>query len=58
MPLLTPVGRITLQSANLQHGQIILVEGLQIIYFDGEYYLLTDSVMDTPTPVPPVIETE
>lgn len=58
MPLLTPRGRIALQSANLQHGQVILIEGLQIIYFDGEYYLLTESAMDTPTPVPPDIETE
>ena len=54
--LLTPTGRLVLQAANLQHGQVILIDGLPIIYFNGQYYLITDSVTDTPAPVPPVVE--
>lgn len=56
--LLTPAGRLTLQAANLQHGQVALIEGLPIIYFNGEYYLLSDSTTQVPYPIPPALQTE
>lgn len=58
MQSLTLEGQLLLQSANLQHGQVMLIDGLSIIYFNGEYYLLTDSTIETPTPVLPELETE
>ena len=56
--LLTPAGRLALQAANLQHGQVALIEGLPIIYFNGEYYLLSDSTTQVPYPIPPALQTE
>lgn len=56
--LLTPAGRLALQVANLQHGQVALIEGLPIIYFNGEYYLLSDSTTQVPYPIPPALQTE
>lgn len=58
MQSLTLEGQLLLQSANLQHGQVMLIDGLSIIYFNGEYYLLTDSTIETLTPVLPKLETE
>ncbi|MBR7176671.1 MAG: hypothetical protein IKD26_00465, partial [Clostridia bacterium] len=56
--LLTPAGRLALQAANLQHGQVALIEGLPIIYFNGEYYLLSDNTTQVPYPIPPALQTE
>lgn len=56
--LLTPAGRLALQAANLQHGQVALIEGLPIIYFNGEYYLLSESTTQVPYPIPPALQTE
>ena len=56
--LLTPAGRLALQAANLQHGQVALIEGLPIIYFNGEYYLISESTTQVPYPIPPALQTE
>ncbi|MBQ7914345.1 MAG: hypothetical protein IJ322_02365 [Clostridia bacterium] len=50
--------QLALQVANLQHGQVALIEGLPIIYFNGEYYLLSDSTTQVPYPIPPALQTE
>ena len=57
-PMLSPRGLLLLQAANLQHGQVALIEGLPIIYFNGEYYLLSDSTTQVPYPIPPALQTE
>ena len=50
--------KIALQAANLQHGQVALIEGLPIIYFNGEYCLLSDSTTQVPYPIPLALQTE
>ena len=56
MKLLSPEGKLLLQSSKLQNGQVMQIDGLQIVYFNGEYYLLTNSATETPTPSPPTVE--
>ncbi len=50
MNSLSYANRLKLEQANLKQGQVNWIDGLPIIYFDGEYYLL--KIADTQATIP------